>query len=205
MNLIQNQRLKIKQIHLLPCSSRAEVQSTWEGELALLVRRKGLRQTTTYDSRALEKLQRNGFTGSRTTTMKAEANRKWCCALERRTGGCDLYMWGRGGIKAGINAPRCQLLCHIDSQRNGSRNYSKDGDFKQEPDTRIRMVARGGERADDCWWRVPLQGRRVDGEGGEVVSRPYEETSRRDLLRMMAVLPCPFVSRSCVRLERREQ
>jgi hypothetical protein len=52
----------------------------------------------------------------------------------------------RGGIKAGINAPRCQLLCHIDSQRNGSRNYSIDIDLKQESDTRIRTVVRGGER-----------------------------------------------------------
>jgi hypothetical protein len=36
----------------------------------------GLRKTTTYDSRALGKLQRSGFAGSRTTTMKVEANRK---------------------------------------------------------------------------------------------------------------------------------
>jgi hypothetical protein len=55
----------------------------------------GLRQRTTYYSRALGKLQRSGFAGSRTTTMKAEVNRKWCCASERRAGGCDLYRRGR--------------------------------------------------------------------------------------------------------------
>jgi hypothetical protein len=80
----------------------------------------GLQQTTTYDSRALRKLQRSGFAGSRTTTMKADANRKWCCALERRVGGCDLYRRGREvGLKQEstlLDANCCAILIHRETE-----------------------------------------------------------------------------------------
>jgi hypothetical protein len=80
----------------------------------------GLRQTTTYDSRALGKLQRSGFACSRTTTMKVEANRKWCCALERRAGGCDLYRRGREvGLKQEstlLDVNCCAILIHRETE-----------------------------------------------------------------------------------------
>jgi hypothetical protein len=110
----------------------------------------GLQQTTTYDSRALRKLQRSGFAGSRTTTMKADANRKWCCALERRVGGCDLYRRGREvGLKQEstlLDANCCAILIHRETE---VITTPIDGDLKQESDTRIRTVAKGGERTPE--------------------------------------------------------
>jgi hypothetical protein len=52
--------------------------------------------------------------------MKAEANRKWCCALERRTGGCDLYMrGGEVGLKQEstlLDANCCAILIHRETE-----------------------------------------------------------------------------------------
>jgi hypothetical protein len=158
----------------------------------------GLRKTTTYDSRALGKLQRSGFAGSRTTTMKVEANRKWCCALERRVGGCDLYRRGREvGLKQEstlLDVNCCAILIHRETEviiaplmEIWSKSQTQESERSREERRERRCGRAWGGNQNAIYGPLLPEERRVGRESGiAVVVELYSagivaQTARSDI------------------------